>query len=325
MKITHWALKNGSGLAQVAEDLSVCEKQAGIESIVCDALNPNDVKMGMNADLHVAHAHIPSEIAVRHTKPWITVAHGAPEYVMETMATEDGLNQKGNSFAAGWMMMQQADAVVSFWDRHIKMYLNWTDKPIYKINMGVPLGFWQKESVATKQPGTPAFLTCENSVRSKWILDLLLLFPWLLEDFPDAALNCYYVPMMQHKMFYPILYATKAVRGVYISSQKLNKQLLLQTLRGSDYYLNLCRYGDFNQMGMQAKAAGCKVISYRGNPYADYWITEGDQRDMAIQLLAIMKGWTQPRNNVEPIPDTKDMVNGMLRVYQEVLKRFPTS
>lgn len=322
MKVTHWSLGNGSGLAQVAQDISMVENQLGIDSIVC---TPQEKEKGMDADIHVAHAHIPDEIAIKHSKPWIAFQHGAPEYVIEMMDSEDGINQKGNSFASGWMMMQQADAVVSFWDRHIKMYERMTDKPIYKINMGVPLGFWEKKITPLPQPGIPSFITCENSTRAKWILDLLLLFPWLLEDFPHACLNCFYVPMNQHKMFFPLLYANKALRGVYLTSHKLDKPMLLAALRGSQYYLNLCRYGDFNQMGLQAKAAGCKVISYKGNPYADYWLDEGDQRTMALQLLAIMKGWTQPRNNVLPVPDTRDMVDGLIRVYREVLKGSVTS
>ena len=168
-------------------------------------------------------------------------------------------------------------------------------------------------------------MTSENSVRSKWILDLLLLFPWLLDEFPGAKLHCYYIPMNLHKMFYPLLYANKGLRGIFLSDQKLGKDTLLATLRGAKYYLSPVRYGDFNQMSLQAKAAGCKVISYKGNPYADYWLDEGDQRTMALQLLAIMKGWTQPRFDIEPVPDTNQMVDGMLRVYKEVLGKSVTS
>ncbi len=84
-----------------------------------------------------------------------------------------------------------------------------------------------------------------------------------------------------------------------------------------DYYLNLVRYGDFNSVGLEAKASGCQVISYKGNPYADYCISEGDQRVMADELIEIFEGKVEP-NKVKDIPTFDDMAQAMKKIYEEI-------
>ena len=85
-----------------------------------------------------------------------------------------------------------------------------------------------------------------------------------------------------------------------------------------DYYIGLVRYGDFNRISLEAKACGCKVISYWGNPYADYWIPEGDQRIIATKLIEIFRGNVQPRETAE-VPDIKDTAREMIKIYEDLL------
>jgi hypothetical protein len=91
-----------------------------------------------------------------------------------------------------------------------------------------------------------------------------------------------------------------------------------------DYYIGLVRYGDFNRISMEAKASGCKLISYTGNPYADYWLPEGDQRTMAGELIKILKGEVKPRANqtLEPIlevPDISETAAEMIKIYEGLI------
>jgi hypothetical protein len=82
-----------------------------------------------------------------------------------------------------------------------------------------------------------------------------------------------------------------------------------------DFVLGLVRYGDFNQLSLQANAAGAKTISYRGNEYADYWVTEGDQREIAKELTSILKGEVAPRTKT-PVPDIAETAAAMKAIYE---------
>ena len=69
---------------------------------------------------------------------------------------------------------------------------------------------------------------------------------------------------------------------------------------------------------LEAKASGCKVISYTGNPYADYWVPEGDQRIIAKKLIKILKGDVKPKATQE-VPDISETAAAMLKIYEEIL------
>jgi hypothetical protein len=77
------------------------------------------------------------------------------------------------------------------------------------------------------------------------------------------------------------------------------------------------RYGDFNRLSLEANACGSKTISYRGNPYSDFWITEGDQRIMADELLAILTGKAEARVKT-PVAESKDMAAEMFKIYESL-------
>ncbi len=70
---------------------------------------------------------------------------------------------------------------------------------------------------------------------------------------------------------------------------------------------------------MEARAAGCKVISYRGNEYSDYWIHEGSQYNMAMEILNIINGMVEPRMKTENIPDISETAQAMKEIYETII------
>jgi len=92
---------------------------------------------------------------------------------------------------------------------------------------------------------------------------------------------------------------------------------LLNVFRSVDYYIGLVRYGDFNRISLEANASGCKTISYRGNPYSDYWLTEGDQRIIATELIEILSGRVPPRDK-SIVPDITETSKAIIDVYKSL-------
>ena len=84
------------------------------------------------------------------------------------------------------------------------------------------------------------------------------------------------------------------------------------------YFIGLVEYGDHNHLMMQAHSVGAPCIAYRGNEYADYWLTPGDQRVMAAELLAILKGQVEPRVAL-PAPDIAETALAMQTIYEPLL------
>ena len=75
MKTTHWTFFNGSGLTNVATDMAAAEKQLGIDSTLCDTFDPASWEVGMNADVHVVHSHIPDELAFNGNTKMVVIQH----------------------------------------------------------------------------------------------------------------------------------------------------------------------------------------------------------------------------------------------------------
>jgi len=72
-------------------------------------------------------------------------------------------------------------------------------------------------------------------------------------------------------------------------------------------------------MALEVKATGCKLISYIGNPYADYWVPEGDQRVIAARLIGILRGDVSPREDAQQVPDIVETAKGMLSLYERLI------
>jgi hypothetical protein len=135
---------------------------------------------------------------------------------------------------------------------------------------------------------------------------------------PEAKLHLLYLPMDQHRWWFPLMFNNGSAFRSYVGGT-YDHNSLRNIMCSVDYYIGLVRYGDFNRVSLEAKACGTKLISYWGNPYADYWIPEGDQRIIATKLTEILKGNAIPRGT-EEAPDIKETAEAMIKIYKEVIR-----
>jgi hypothetical protein len=186
------------------------------------------------------------------------------------------------------------------------------------IPMGIDKNVWKPVPSAGKYMGEPSLFTAENCDYSKWPLDLFIAWPWIWPELPKAFLHCVYLPVDQHRWFYPLMNrngsAFKTISAGVIFSQPNLRNAFVST----DFFIGLVRYGDANRLSLEANACGAKTISYVGNEYSDYWVHEGDQRNLARELLAILKGDVKPRTKTEVTP-IEDTVKAMRTIYERIL------
>ena len=308
----------------MAETLARAERKLGLDSHLVNVQEVPTAEWDKYADfdIHVPHTHFPNEMKKRLSRPlkMVFVAHGTPEYVFQSSVEEA---KKGYGHGDGWMLfmhwMRVADAVVTFWPRHQAIMKSMCDKntPVHLVPLGLDLEFWAAGQSKGKFTGRPSVMTCENSHFIKWAYDLLIAWPWVIDELPDATLHVNYLPVDQHRWFFPLVNRNGASYGSHISANMFAHEELRNILRSIDFYVNPVRYGDHNRMGMEASLCGAKVISYKGNPYSDFWIDEGDQRVMASDLIHILKGKTEPRTP-DPIPSAAEMAQAMKDVYESI-------
>jgi hypothetical protein len=320
MKIVHWTFLNGSGLHRMAEDISNGERKLGHDSMLIDTRGPEINDVEVEADVHVLHSHIPDHI-INKCKKLVYVVHGTPEHSFQS-SVEAGLNQgygAGDSFMMLMHYMQIADVTTVWWPRHKAIYDTMCDKNtrVEVVPMGIDLDVWKPMESRGKWAGEPSVLTAENCHYIKWPLDLFILWPWIVKEIPSAVLHAAYLPRDQHRWFMPLVMRNGAAYKMYISGDPLAQPELINALCSTDFYIGLVRYGDFDRLTMEAKACGAKLISYAGNEYADYWITEGDQRIMAQELLAIMRGETEPRTPL-PVNSIDTTVAKIVEIYESL-------
>lgn len=327
MKIAHWSLLNGSGMHRVAESLVTAEKALGLDSIL---VNSYDEKAGdgwspsYDADVHVIHTHLHDKAKRSFTKPLkqVWVGHGTPDHVFQS-AVEAGANGYGHADHLQLMQywLKNADARVTFWPRHQWIYEMMVPKSskIDCVPLGVDLAFWKAGASRGKFQGTPSLFTAENAHYIKWPYDLFTLWPAVYPHFDDAFLHAWYLPRDMHRWFFPLINANGTAYRTHVTPASQSHDDLRNTFHAVDFTIGLVRYGDFNQFSLQANAAaGSKTISYAGNPYADYWITEGDQRVMAAELVQILKGEIAPREK-SPVPDISETAGAMKGIYEGVV------
>ncbi len=323
MKVIHWGYRNGSGLHRVSQDLADAETKLGIDSVMLSTLEPPDIEKGvaMQADIHVSHSHIPDEARNKDTKI-VWVAHGTPEHCFQ-VSVEQNVH-KGYGAGDAWMLLQYwlqaADAVVTFWPRHQKIYQSLSDKHavIDCIPLGVDKEFWKPTKSMGPYLGNPSVFQCENAHYIKWPLDLVLMWPWVTEEVPLARLHCIYLPTDQHRFWFPLVNRNTASFRGFFASVVYSKEDLRNAFNSVNYVTSFVRYGDFNRVCLEAKASGVKVISFVGNPYSDFWIPEGDQREQARILIRILKGEIEPRETTE-IPDISVSAQEMIKIYERIL------
>lgn len=326
MKIVHWTAFNRSGMNRVAESLVAAEKALGMDSYLCNCQEvPADkFESTLDADIHVTHTHFPDYVRRRITRPykWVWVGHGTPEHTFEH-SVEDGL-RGGYGHGDSWMLLQYSlqhcDAAVVFWERHHKIFSSMCDKgkKIFHIPLGVDKTFWKPGPSRGKYAGEPSLFTAENCHRIKWPLDLFMLWPWVYPQIVGApCLHAAYLPFDQHRWFFPLINRNGASYGMHVTNASFEHVDLLNVFRSVDYYIGLVRYGDFNRISLEANASGCKTISYRGNPYSDYWLTEGDQRIIATELIEILSGRVPPRDK-SIVPDITETSKAIIDVYKSL-------
>ncbi len=325
MKVIHWGYRNGSGLHRVSQDLADAEVKLGIDSVMLSTLEAPDVQKGVEvgADIHVSHSHVPDEVRNKDTKI-VWVAHGTPEHCFQ-VSVEQNVH-KGYGAGDAWMLLQYwlqvSDAVVTFWPRHQLLYQSLSDKHtiIDCIPLGVDKTFWQPTKSAGKYYGNPTVFTCENAHSIKWPLDLMIMWPWITDEVPLARLHAIYLPSDQHRFWFPLANRNRASFKAFLAGSVFGKEDLRNAFNSVDYVTSFVRYGDFNRICLEAKASGVKIISFAGNPYADYWIPEGDQRIQVGFMIDILKGKMLPRDPVEEVVDITQTATEMIKIYERILK-----
>jgi len=326
MKVAHWVLHNKSGMFRVAESMVAAERAIGLDSHLCDVWKqPDDM---VDADVHVSHTHFTDAMRRKITKPLklVWVGHGTPEHVFQTSVQEGEKGAYGHG--DGVMLLQRnlqtADAVVTFWPRHQAIYQQLCDKStqVHCIPLGVDKTFWKPVPTQGKYGGTPSLFTAENCHTIKWPLDLFIVWPWVYPKLKtEARLHATYLPNDKHRYFFPLVNRNGCSYASYITGRAFTHEELRNAFVSVDYFVGLVRYGDFNRLCLEAAACGTTLISYRGNEYADYWLTEGDQRVMADELLAILEGRTEKRKKAT-VPDVVDTAKSMKAIYEKIMVTF---
>lgn len=311
---------------RVAESTSLAEIALGIDSKNVDcSVRSDEWEDALDADVMVVHTHFPDELRKKVSKPLkiVWVAHGTPDHVFQSSVEQGLARSYGHSdpFMLMQFWLRNADARVTFWPRHKWIYDRLVDKgtKIHLVPLGIDKEFWAQGVSRGKYQGTPSVFTAENAHYIKWPYDLFTIWPFVNEEIPSAKLHAVYVPRDMHRWFFPLVNANGASYGSHISDITLGPEDLRNVFRSVDFYCGLVRYGDFNHIGLQANAAGTKTISYAGNEHSDYWITEGDQRFMAKQLLDIVSGVTPARSDKTPVVDLADTARGMISIYEGLL------
>lgn len=324
MKVAHWSLTNGSGMHRVAESLAMHEPGHGVDSVFVDVMRPETYEGVADADVHVCHTHLPDAMQRMATKPYkvVYVAHGTPEHVYAG-AVDAGLRD-GYGHADGWMLLQHwlqvADARVTFWPRHQAIYQTLVDRgtTVDCVPLGVDTTFWRSGTSRGKFAGAPSVWTGENQHQIKWVLDLLLAWPWVTREVIDAQLHAIYLPKDQHRWLFPLANRNGSAYKAHLSANVYGHEELRNIFQSVDFVIGLVRYGDFNRLCLEANAAGATTISYAGNPYADFWLPEGDQRVLADALIKVLRGET-PKREKSPVPDIQETARAMRAIYERVL------
>lgn len=306
-----------------AQAMAEGDRALGHDSHLVDPHNPSHFQFAENADIHVAHTHFPGEMRKRFPNAKVVfVAHGTPEHVMD-MAV-DAATAPGYAPPDGWMLLRHwlrvADAFVTYWPRHQSIYQSMSQKgrTIDCVPMGVNRQFWEQGIDKGRYAGNPSVWTSESPATFKWPLDLLNAWPLVLNELPDARLHAHYLILPLHRFFIDLANSNGAAYGAYLSGAIYKHEVLREMWKSFDFFIGLVRYGDYNCTSLQANAAGVKTISYKGNPYSDYWVPEGDQRELARALIPILRGDLEPREK-DPVPDITDTAKAMQTIYERLL------
>lgn len=328
-KVVHWTQYNGSGMNAVAVTMAEAERKLGLDSIVLNSFADKDWSETFDADVHVSHTWFPEtyngkSLRRQFSKPFklVWLGHGTPEHVFY----ETVIEAKYRGYGHGDPLMlylywlQHADARVTFWPRHKALLDTMVDKGtvVDCLPMGIDTAFWSGGKNLGREPGNPSVWSSENPHQIKWPLDLVLLWPLVYPHLDGAHLHLNYLVSDMHRQFAPLIARNGAGYGMRWSALTWKPDALRNILNGVDYFIGLVKYGDFNRLALEANCAGAKTISYRGNPYSDFWLPEGDQRDAAAELVRVLKGEVEPRKK-DPVPDASETARAMRAIYERIL------
>ena len=322
MKVVHWSITNGSGLHRVAESLAKAESAAGLDSTLVDSRDASTWVGVADADVHVVHSHLPPTVTRRKDSRIVWVGHGTPDHCYQSAVEEAERGAYGHSdplmLAEYWLKV--SDARVTFWDRHAWIYdqmLTKGARPTDVVPMGVDTSFWCPGDSAGAFSGSPSLLYAENPHYIKWAYDLLTALPTIQQSHPGLMLHALYQVRDQHRVQMPWFNQLGASFFTHYSSSIFQPDGLRNAFRSTDYTVGLVRYGDLNRLSMEANACGAKTISYKGNPYSMFHVEEGDQREIAKQITAILSGEVEPRDRPK-VPDIKETADAMLTIYRDI-------
>lgn len=330
MKAAHYSFCNGSGLANVARSLVDAERELGIDSIVVDVSRETDFENALDADVHIAHTVIPQTYRGKPfnsqlTKPFrvVTVAHGTIEHVVENAVSACELGQYAPSDSLMIMLhyLRTAHARVTFWPRH-KWILDRfmaTGTELKLVPLGVAKKFWADGESRGKYQGAPSILSAENAHTIKWPLPLLLMWPYVADEVPEAYLHVCYLPHDQARIWFPLVDSNGSHFKAHIGAWTFPQDELRRVFKSFDFLWSGVRFGDFNLLCLEALAAGLKVISYKGNPYTHHWVDEGDTRNQCRELTEILKGNVEERSDREEVPDISETAKQMGEIYAEII------
>lgn len=320
--VRHFSLSNGSGLHRVAESLVKAETALGLDSALVDSQVREQWEAAGEADVFVVHSHLPPMVKRRKDSRIVWVGHGTPDHCYQSSIEEAERGAYGHSNSAmltqHWLKV--ADARVTFWDRHKWIYdqmLSTGARKCDLVPMGVDLAFWREGQSAGKYSGEPSLFYAENPHYIKWNYDLLTALPTIAERHPGLMLHAIYQVRDHHEVQMPWFHQLGASFQTIYAASTFDKVGLRNAFQSTDYMVGLVRYGDLNHLSLEANAAGANTISYKGNPHARWWIEEGDQREIAKQMSAILAGEVQPRDQT-PVPDVAETAKAFIDLYRAI-------
>jgi len=338
VNIVHWSSKNRSGMHHVAESMAQAELALGVDSRLMDPHDPKQDQwdIALDADVHVLHTHVPDMIgkvpfkqACRKPYRMAFFHHGTPELIFENAVRDSESNGYGSAagYSVSIALMKQADALMCSVPRHHALFSLMMGKQgtVDLIPMGMDLKYWSGGINRGKYQGNPSFLNCENQYPFKWGVEYLKMWPWIRAALPEAFFHISNIPVGTQRFVDVLAAEYGAIYGAVIGNWNYLHSDLRNIFKQVDFYLSSVRYGDFNRMSMEVGASGCKVIAYPGNPYADYWVREGDHRNVAADIIAIGKGDVEPRADKLPIPTAQEMGHATINVYERILNRGRTN
>lgn len=325
LRVCHWTMYNNSGMNNVAVTMQRAEAALGIDSHIANPFEEKHdvlIEKFRDFDVHVSHTYFPEWFKKEiKRKDWklVWLGHGTPEYIFyDSIKQSSDMHGINDGMMLQQHYLQHADVIITHWERHAAIYRTMVDKrtPVHVVPMGIDRSFWKPVPSLGKFSGTPSLLWSENTHIIKLPYDLLVAWPWVYPKVKGSAvLHLTRLSFDLHRWIFPLVNRNGSSYASHMTTLMWDEAGLRNALCSVDYQIGLVWKGDFNRMSLEANACGAKTISYCGNPYADFWINEGDQRVIAEQLTRILNGEIDPRKDKLTVPDSSETAALMKDLY----------